>query len=106
MILLTSGQLANSKGAIYTVPTAMRAELRHVRLFNTTGGALTCNVYVNDGTSRKIYGRSLPSGEFHIVVDENAPIGLSAGHILEADTSSATSVNFHIWGRLMQVEGA
>lgn len=106
MILLASGQLANSKGAIYTAPTAMRAEILHVRFFNTTGGALTCNAYVHDGTSRKIYGRSLPAGEFHIVVDMNAPVGLSAGHLLEADTSSATSVNFHIWGRLIQVEGA
>jgi hypothetical protein len=100
--LLASGQLANSATAIYTVPTGMRAKIEVVTYFNTTGGALSCSTYINDGTQREIHRASVPTVSRTIVIDETAPLYLDAADVLLGAASSATSVNYHVFGQLEQ----
>lgn len=97
---LASGQLASSKGTIYTVPTGMRAIIDSIVYYNTTGGALVCNSYINDGTSRQFHKVSVPTVSRSIVLDNNSPLYLDEADLIEGDTSSATSVNYFIFGRL------
>lgn len=96
--LLASGQLSNVKGALFTVPAKFRAEVDHITFFNTSGGALSCSLFINFGSSREIRRTSVDAGAHSIIIDRNAPIYLDAGQIIEGLAGAATSVNYHIFG--------
>lgn len=101
--LLASGQLAGSKGTLFEVETGLRAVIEGVVYYNTTGGALTCNTYINDGTTSRQYDKhSVDAGLRYIAVDSTAPIYLDAGGIIEGDAGSATSINYFIFGQTKQ----
>lgn len=96
--LLASGQLANAKGTLYTVPTGFRARVTCITYYNTTGGALTVSTYIDDGTSRQIDSRSVPAASRYIALDSTAELLLDAADKVEGNTSSNTSVNYHVFG--------
>lgn len=96
---LADGQLAATKGTLYTCPTGFRAKVSLIRLYNTTAGALLCNIYVKPGsTSRTIYRQSIPATEYIVVSDGSTVILLDAGDLIEGDAASATSVDYLICG--------
>src|SRR5688572_23694334 len=93
---LADGQLADSKGTIYTTP-ALTQTAAKVTLVNTGAGARTCNVYVKPGaTSRRVapVGLSLGVGE-----SWTSPLlTLSAGDLIEGDASVTAEVDFTVNG--------
>lgn len=95
---LASGQLASSKGTIYTVPGSTQTIVKSLTLVNTDSVARTVNLYVNTaGTSRRICPKdlSLPAGA---LLELDRVITLEAADLIEGDASAATVVDFFISG--------
>lgn len=97
---LADGQLADSKGTLYTTPGSTQAIVPHkgLSLVNTDGSAVTVNLYVNrSGTSRRIIplDMSLGAGE-RFVLDQI--LTLEAADLIEGDASTAAVVDFVISG--------
>lgn len=96
---LADGQLASSKGTIYTAPTAKQAVIKRITLVNTHTSAETVNLYfkASGGTSRRIIPKdtSLAASNMLVMDDE---ITLEAADILEGDTTTASKVDYVITG--------
>lgn len=95
---LADGQLASSKGTLYTTPADTQAIIKAISLVNTDSSARTVNLYVNaSGTSRRIIPKdmSLAAGESFVV---DWPVTLEAADLIEGDASSATVVDYVISG--------
>jgi hypothetical protein len=93
---LNDGQLAASKGTLYTAPGSTRTVAKVV-LVNSDGSARTVNLYVNrTGSSRRIspVNMSLGAGEQYV----SQVVTLEAADIIEGDASAATVVDFTIHG--------
>lgn len=58
--MLASGQLADSKATLYTA--AGTDTIAGITLYNTHSIGVTVNLYINDGTSRKVLGIYLGAG--------------------------------------------
>ena len=95
---LGEGQLAASKGTIYTAPGATQVIIKTITLVNETAGALTCNLYLNAGsTSRRIIPKDLSLGAGESL-ETDTDYTLEASDLVEGDASSATSIDYTING--------
>ena len=98
---LADGQLAATKGTIYTTPSLTTAYVKWLSVHNTSGSTTeTILVYVKrSGSSSRIIGRAvlLPNEHTRIISDGES-IVLSAGDLIEAQTSNATTVDYVISG--------
>ena len=96
---LADGQLANSKGTIYTTPASTEAIIKSIILVNTNTSSEAVNLYfkASGGTSRRLIPKdtSLPASNSLIMDDL---VTLEAADILEGDTTTASKVDFVISG--------
>lgn len=95
--LLANGQLAASTGTLYTVPSSTTTIIKSILLVNTDTSTRTVNLFVSSGTNRRIIPKdlSLKAGESYIF-DE--VLTLEATHTVKGDASSATVVDYTIFG--------
>lgn len=95
--ILAEGQVTAAKGTIYTVPASKQAIIRTVAFTHVAGATQTVQLYVkkSGSTSRKFSRAQIATNEFAHEEDIGT---LSAGDELEAETTSATSVDFSIHG--------
>ena len=95
---LADGQLAATKGTIYTTPASTQAIANRVILVNSDSVARAVNLYfkASGGTSRRFIPKdySLPAGA-KLVSD---PVNLEAADILEGDAAAATVVDYIVTG--------
>lgn len=97
--ILAEGQLASSKGTLYTVPSSVRAQVTFFAVFNTSGSAETTKIYIKPGsTSRQIEEYSLAGKGSARVVANGEILSLEAGDLIEGESTSATTVNYIISG--------
>lgn len=97
--VLADGQLANSKGTLYTVPVSTAAYVKHFSIFNTNAATQTVIVYLKPGaTSRKVVQLTLAQNESANIVDLIGSFNLEAGDLIEAETTTAAAVDFVITG--------
>jgi len=96
---LADGQLASSKGTIYTAPTAKQAIIKKITLVNTNTSAEAVNLYfkASGGTSRRIIPKDLTLGIGYLLVMDDEQT-LEAADIIEADTTTASKVDFVVTG--------
>lgn len=95
---LGDGQLAATKGTLYTVPASTRTIIKSITLVNTSASAVTVNIYLKPGaTSRRIMPKDL-SIAAGALVEINAGYTLEAGDLIEGDASVATTVDYTING--------
>ena len=96
---LGDGQLATSKGTLYTAPTSTQAIIKKVTLVNTSSGTVKVNLYfkASGGTSRRTIPKDieLAGGNLLVVDDEQT---LEAADILEGDATSGTTIDYSISG--------
>lgn len=93
---LADGQLANSKGTLYTTPASTQTIVKSITLYNSGAGTNVCKIYSKPGaTSRVIFRVSLETLEHAQYV---TPITLEAGDLIEGDATSATEVDYTING--------
>ena len=93
------GQLANSKGTLYTTPSSTQAIIRLITLVNTGSGTNSVNLYLNldASNSRRIISKDtqmLTGESLHV----EGPFTLEAADLLEGDATNATEVDFTING--------
>jgi len=94
--LAADGQLATSTAAIYTVPTNTAAYVRTMKFHNTNAATQTVNLFINgSGTNRKTYRFQLLQNDTAVVDDAYT---LEAGDSIQADTTTASAVDFSIHG--------
>ncbi|KKN30824.1 hypothetical protein LCGC14_0830320 [marine sediment metagenome] len=96
---LADGQLAASKGTIYTTPASTQAIIKRITLVNSDSSARAVNLYfkASGGTSRRLTPKdySLAVGALLVMDDE---VTLEAADIIEGDAAAATVVDFVISG--------
>lgn len=97
---LADGQVAAAKGTIYTCPALTKAYIKQVSFSNVAATTETVRFYVkrSGSTSRVVARGVLSTLETLVAVDKDAAITLSAGDVLEADTSNPASVDFLVTG--------
>jgi hypothetical protein len=96
---LADGQLSNSKTTLYTVPVSAIAYVKFFSLHNTNAVTQTYIVYVtrSGGASRIIaYGTLTQHSTVRIIDTES--LSLSAGDLIEAETTTAAAVDYLIAG--------
>lgn len=96
--LMADGQVSDSKGTLYTVPASTVAYIGFFSLFNTNAATQTIIVYINNGTSRKVRQFDLDQNESADVLESSQKIVLEAGDLIEAETTTASAVDFVISG--------
>jgi hypothetical protein len=95
------GQLPSTKGTLYTTPASTSSMLKVITLVNTSGSAVTINLYLKNATSRRIIplNYSLAAGAQALL--EFSDHALLTGDLIEGDASSATTVDY--WITLIEI---
>jgi hypothetical protein len=87
------GQLAASKGTLYTVPASTQAFVKGVTYYNAGATLETVNLWVKPGsTSRLVASVQLAAGERM----EATEFALEEDALIEGSSSNATTVNYFI----------
>ena len=97
---LADGQLAATKGTLYTVPGGTVAYVKFLHVHNTGSTTETVVIYVKrSGSSSRTVGRViLAQNEAADVLDKDATLTLSTGDVIEGETTNATTVDYTITG--------
>lgn len=97
---LANGQLANSKGTIYTVPAGTDTIVKSIILVNTNTTLEYVNLYfcAAGGTSRRIIPKdyALPANQ-SVVFETLITMGTEAD-LIQGDTTTASKVDYVISG--------
>lgn len=95
---LANGQLATTKTTLYTCPASTYAIVKHVKLTNTTGAMVKCNLYfkASGGTSRRIIPYDLELEAYASFKSDSET--LEPADILEGDASANSAIDFVISG--------
>ena len=97
--VLGEGQLPTTKGTLYTVPVAAVTYVKRISFFNDNAAAQTIIVYVKPGaTSRKWRRYVLEQNEAVDLLDHGDALILEAGDTIEAQTTTATAVDYLLMG--------
>ena len=96
---LADGQLASSKGTIYT-STGVKTIVKSLSVFNTNAATQTVNVYVkrSGSSSRQAFRAVLAQYEFAYVLSDGDVLALSASDEIEGDTTDASAVDYVMTG--------
>lgn len=94
--ILAAGQLASTKGTIYTAAAA-NVLVRNIALSHVANGTQSVVLYVkkSGGSSRVLSRATLLTGEY---AHEDSVETLESGDIIEAETTDAASVDYTIMG--------
>ena len=97
--VLAEGQVASSKGTLYTVPVSTVAYIRSASFHNTNAATQTLIVYAKPGSTSRIIGYfTLAQHETAYLVTGGESLVLEAGDLIEAVTTTATAVDFVLTG--------
>jgi len=96
---LAEGQVANAWGTILG-PSGVKAILKSVDLFNNNAASQTVELAITrSGGTRRIIGRAvLEQHETLRYLTEGETLVLSDGDVLEAQTTTASAVDYTITG--------
>lgn len=100
---LADGQLPSSQAAIYTVPANYRAIVNYIHVHNTGSAPETVTIWVKrSGSTARILVRepALSIDTTMWPLEPSEELTLSAGDSIEAQTSTATTVDYFITGAL------
>ena len=103
---IADGQIASSQAAIYTVPANYTAIINYIHLHNTGISPETVTLWLKrSGSTARVFLR-IPALEPDVTLfplDPSEELTLSAGDSLEAQTTTATTVDYFITGALEAV---
>ena len=96
---LADGVVAGTKGTIYQVKSET-AHIKTAHFYNTNAIAQTLNIYVKrkDSTSRLIETASLSQYATFELCSGGLGLTLSLGDLLEADTTTASAIDYVLTG--------
>jgi len=94
------GQLPAAKGTLYTVPVGISTIIKTVNYVNTCSVVgMTVNLFVcpSGNTSKYIIPPNLfLSTRYSLIYNDEMTLG--PGDLIEGDATSATTVDYEIWG--------
>lgn len=97
--VLADGQVASSKGTLYTVPGATTAYVRSASFHNTNAATQTLIVYAKPGSTSRVIGYfTLAQFETAYLVTGGESLVLEAGDLIEAVTTTGSAVDFVLTG--------
>jgi len=91
------GFVANTKQALYTVPSGKKFYWSSVTFHNINAAAQTLIVYLNRTGTSRIIGRFANFAQNETITGD-AGATLDAGDIIEAQTTTASAVHFTVSG--------
>lgn len=97
---LADGQLANSKGTLYSVPASTDAIVKSIILVNTGAAHNHVNLYFckAGGTSRRLIAKDLQlEASYSLTFECNITMGTEAD-LIQGDATNATEVDYVIFG--------
>ena len=100
---LADGQLPSSQAAIFTVPASNRAIVNYIHLHNTGTGPETVTLWLKrSGSTARVFIRepALEADATLFPLEPSEEFTLSAGDTIEAQTTTATTVDYFITGAL------
>lgn len=97
---IADGQVGIAQAAIYTVPGGVIGFVKQVYCFNTNAAVQTLDFWIkrSGGTSRKFHTVTLEQNESVELLDQGETIELSAGDAIEAQTTTASAVDYVVTG--------
>lgn len=103
---LADGQVATTTGTVYTSQDVYTM-IRSWCFFNTNAITQTLNIYMtrSGGTRRQLYQVSLNQFQSFDIDTAGEVLCMSPGDILEADTTTATAVDYMITGQTEENAG-
>lgn len=94
--VLAEGQVANTKTTIYTVPALTSAYVKYASFFNTSPTPQTVVLYINASGTSRVLRRAVLAQNEQMIVDQ--PVTLETGDTLEAETTTASVVDYVVTG--------
>lgn len=96
---LADGQLASTKGTLYTCPASTETIIKTMTLVNTDTSARDVNLYVkpSGSSSRRIIPKDCELGISYMLVYDDE-LCLEVGDLIEGDATAATVVDYVISG--------
>ena len=92
---LADGQLANSKGTVYTCPASTTAYIKSITVYNSNSTSETVTLWLNrTGTSRVVFKATLTTGDYGEALD--SVLVLEAGDIIQGQATTASMVDYTI----------
>lgn len=96
---LGEGLLSNNANVLYTVPDGMRARITWLSLYNNTGGALLCVIFVRrNGSSRRFHSVNLAAATEELVLHGESGLRLSEGDALQGSAATAGQIEYVVCG--------
>jgi hypothetical protein len=99
--ILAQGQLPNAKGTLYTVPNNVVTYVKFINAHNIPAGGSEAVIFFtkkSGGTSRLLANGTLAAREQLRVIEKDETINLSAGDVIEGQTTTAATVDYTITG--------
>lgn len=100
---IADGQLPNSQSAIYTVPANYRAIINYIHVHNTGSSPESVTLWLTrSGSTARVLIKE-PALEMDTTLfplDPSEELSLSAGDAIEAQTTTAATVDYFITGAL------
>ena len=97
--VFAEGQLPSTKGTLYTVPSGKVAYIKRISIYNDNVATQTIVFYVKPGaTSRKWCRYLLAQDESAELLIHGDALILEAGDMIEAETTTASAVDYFIVG--------
>lgn len=92
---LIEGLLPNVTTVLYTCPAATTVVVKSITYMNNDGGAVTVNLYLNNGTARYIIPGDMPMPSRYLM-ETDLVYSLEVGNTIEGQASTAGTVNYTI----------
>ncbi len=97
--VMAEGQVASSKGTLYTVPASTTAYVRSASFHNTNAATQTLIVYAKPGATSRVIGYfTLAQYETAYLVTGADALVLETGDLIEAVTTTGSAVDYVITG--------
>lgn len=95
---LAQGQLAATAGIIYTAPVGKTAYLKSIYLHNTGSTDQTIKIYINGSATADKIVEGVVGAKDTFEWDIAYSVILTTGQTLQAESTSATTVNYFLHG--------
>lgn len=96
--ILAQGEVGTASGALYTVPGATEAIIKHIRFVNQTGAAITITIWIDGTTDPFLWLPPTTSIPANGSLEFEGSLALAAASVINGDTATANTITFIISG--------
>lgn len=94
--VLGEGQLASSKGTLYTVPGATTSLVKKITCFNSSASTTeTVTIYAKPGATSRVIGYGVLAPKETLVIED---VMLETGDLIEGFSTNASTTDYTVLG--------